>query len=91
MIPYFVYFVYRFWYENVGVFNPEQLAQVKKTSLARVICDSSDILEVPQDVFRLLQTDSHFAACDQLPTVDLQFWIECPNGKKEKHFSPNLC
>ena len=36
--------VARFWYEAAGVLRPAQLAQVRQTSLARVLCDNGDKL-----------------------------------------------
>lgn len=69
----------RFWYENPGVFKPEQLTQIKQSTLARVICDSSDdILEVTKNVFKMpnLQSPS-FVTCNEIPKVDLRFWAEC--------------
>lgn len=73
---------FRFWYENPGVFKPEQLTQIKQTTLGRVICDSSDdILEVTKDVFRLpgLQTPN-YVSCNEIPKVDLRLWSDCCHG-----------
>ena len=36
--------VARFWYEAAGVLRPAQLAQVRQTSLARLLCDNGDKL-----------------------------------------------
>ena len=36
----------RFWYENAnqaGSFTPRQLAEIKKTSIARILCDNSNL------------------------------------------------
>ena len=78
----------RFWYENPGVFKPEQLTQIRQASLGRVICDSADeIHEVTKDVFRLpgIQSPS-YVSCDQVPQVDLRFWSECCHGIEFFHF-----
>jgi peroxidase len=32
----------RFWYENSGIFTPLQLQQLRKTTLAKVICNNAD-------------------------------------------------
>ena len=73
----------RFWYENPGVFKPEQLTQIKQSSLGRVICDSSDdIQDITKDVFRLPKHQSPtYVTCGQIPRVELRFWAECCHGK----------
>ena len=40
----------RFWYENTNpqVFTPDQLAEIRKTSLARVLCDNGDAISTIQ-------------------------------------------
>ena len=72
----------RFWYENPGVFKPDQLTQIKQSILGRVICDSSDdIRDITKDVFRLPKHQSpSFVGCSKIPSVDLRFWTECCNG-----------
>ncbi|XP_071446700.1 peroxidasin homolog [Hetaerina americana] len=72
----------RFWYENPAVFKPEQLLQIKQSSLARVICDNGDnITEVNKDVFILPKHHNpHFVQCPSLPEIDLRFWTECCDG-----------
>lgn len=67
----------RFWYENPGIFSPEQLTSLKQTSLARIICDNTDtIKQVPKDVF-LNQPVPDFVSCSHVPTVDLSAWVDC--------------
>lgn len=64
------------------MFTTEQLAQIKRASLGRVICDNSDsIREVPTDVFRLSQGNPQFTECSQLPAMDLKDWEDCALGK----------
>ena len=67
----------RFWYERPGQFSLDQLQQLRHSSLARVICDNSDNTDhVPRDVL-VLQPESQFSVCDDLPTVDLSLWADC--------------
>ena len=52
--------------------------QLKQASLSRVICDNADnISRVPMDAF-VLQSVSEFVSCEEVPTVNLQLWQECP-------------
>ena len=68
---------YRFWYERSGQFTPDQLVQLKRSTLSRVICDNSDsITTVPQSSF-ILQSVSDFIDCNELPQVDLYLWTDC--------------
>ena len=52
--------------------------QLQQASLSRIICDNADnITRVPVDAF-VLQEVSEFVSCEDLPTVDLQLWRDCP-------------
>ena len=46
----------RFYYEHgnqAGSFSPEQLNEIRKITLAKILCDNSDgIKEIPKNVFR---------------------------------------
>ena len=35
----------RFWYENPSTFSANQLAQIKQSSLSRIICDNADDIQ----------------------------------------------
>ena len=64
----------RFYYENPGVFTPEQLTEIRKASLSRVICDTADnIREVQPNAFSTTQAQR---PCSLLPSIDLTKWIE---------------
>ncbi|GBM59397.1 Peroxidasin [Araneus ventricosus] len=69
----------RFWYENPGIFSPDQLHQIKQSSLARVICDNGDnITTLTEDVFTVPHHQSpSFRPCSTLPRVELSVWTEC--------------
>uniref|UniRef100_A0A1I7XQN9 DUF2179 domain-containing protein n=1 Tax=Heterorhabditis bacteriophora TaxID=37862 RepID=A0A1I7XQN9_HETBA len=63
----------RFFYENLGVFTSTQLEQIRKSSLARIICDNGDHFElISQDAFLL--AGSQLTPCKQLPEIDLSKW-----------------
>ncbi|XP_076248599.1 peroxidasin [Calliopsis andreniformis] len=71
----------RFWYESPTSFKPEQLAQIRQTSLARILCDNGDnINRVQPNVFLLPEGDNRFVTCDELPYVDLRVWSDCCDG-----------
>lgn len=76
-----MFFFFRFWYENNGVFKPEQLTEIKQSSLARVLCDNGDdIRDVTQNVFVLPRKQGGYLPCTKIPQIDLRFWTECSHG-----------
>lgn len=93
----------RFWYENPGVFRDEQLAQIRQTSLARILCDNGDnITRVQPNVFLLPMGDNSYVSCDDIPYVDLSAWSDCCDNcedrdntvarvrrEAEKYFAPS--
>ncbi|RWS25826.1 hypothetical protein B4U80_08061, partial [Leptotrombidium deliense] len=74
----------RFWYEN-GIFTEEQLLEIKKASLAKVICDSGDdTTTITKDVF-VVPSKQEMLMCKTLPSMDLMKW------KSNGHFSTTSC
>ncbi|KRZ83387.1 Peroxidasin -like protein [Trichinella sp. T8] len=70
----------RFWYENAGVFRPDQLYEIKKTTLARILCDSGDEIDrVQRDIFKNIGSTNpeHYTRCEHLPNINLNMWQEC--------------
>lgn len=75
--------LFRFWYENPGVFTPAQLTQLKQASLARVLCDNGDnITRIQQDVFRVAELPHGYGSCDDIPQIDLRMWQDCCEGEE---------
>ncbi|XP_077168670.1 myeloperoxidase [Paroedura picta] len=66
----------RFWWENSGVFTPQQRRILSRASLSRIICDNTHIKEVPMDVFKRSQYPRDFVNCNQVVGVDLSAWKE---------------
>lgn len=68
----------RFWYENPTTFKPEQLQQIKETSLARVLCDNGDKIDtIGENVFLLPEVQDGLVSCDDLPSMDFRYWADC--------------
>jgi len=71
----------RFWYENKdwpSEFNVQQLAQIRLSSLARLLCDNSDDIQTIQ-MFPMLSVDPEINPridCKRLPAIDLKKFIE---------------
>ncbi|XP_055701010.1 peroxidasin isoform X2 [Phlebotomus papatasi] len=76
----------RFWYENPSIFKPDQLVQIKQSSLARVLCDNGDnITEISENVFMLSHMQDGLKSCEKLPEIDLRFWMDCSGCKPRPH------
>uniref|UniRef100_A0A2P2HZE6 Peroxidasin-like n=3 Tax=Hirondellea gigas TaxID=1518452 RepID=A0A2P2HZE6_9CRUS len=69
----------RFWYENPSIFKPEQLLQIRRMTLGRILCSGGDdIQDVTKNVFILPHNQQPaFVPCSTLPELDLRFWAEC--------------
>ncbi|ALC43349.1 Pxn [Drosophila busckii] len=68
----------RFYYENPGVFQPEQLQQLKQASLARVLCDVGDnFQEINENVFVLAKHQGGYKQCEDINGINLYLWQEC--------------
>jgi len=64
----------RFYYENPGVFTPEQLIEIKKIRLSKIVCDNADnITEVQRNAFSFTEGPT---PCQLLPSIDLSKWSE---------------
>uniref|UniRef100_A0A1S4GUJ9 Peroxidase n=2 Tax=Anopheles gambiae TaxID=7165 RepID=A0A1S4GUJ9_ANOGA len=81
----------RFWYEN-EVFKPEQLAQIKRASLGRIICDNGDnITTITDNVFVLPSKQGGYKRCDEIPQVNLEHWVDCADcSRHHKRYAPLL-
>ncbi|CAK1588655.1 unnamed protein product [Parnassius mnemosyne] len=82
----------RFWYENPTNFKPQQLQQIKETSLARILCDNGDNIDtIGENVFLLPEVQDGLISCDDLPSMDLRYWADCDSCGEdddgEKHRS----
>uniref|UniRef100_A0A674P0J6 Eosinophil peroxidase-like n=1 Tax=Takifugu rubripes TaxID=31033 RepID=A0A674P0J6_TAKRU len=73
----------RLWWENPGVFTEAQRASLRETSLARIICDNTNITEIPQLPFQYRPRGSGYKNCRDIPAFDLAPW-------KEGEFVPKM-
>nr|CAD7454657.1 unnamed protein product [Timema tahoe] len=75
----------RFWYENgnqPSSFTPEQLQEIRKQKLSRVICDNTDLMDTVQ-VYPMVLPDHEInprVPCRSgiLPSMDLSKWADIP-------------
>ena len=73
----------RFWYENGGwpsSFTSQQLAEIRKVKLSRIICDNSDHIETVQ-VYPMVLPDHKInprVSCKSsvLPQIDFSKWSD---------------
>ena len=82
-----IYFITRFWYESLSTFKPQQIDQIKQTSLARIICDNGDdMTSITANPFLNMQNDTGnvLIGCSDIPSVSLEMWSG--NASNEKHF-----
>nr|XP_019956653.1 PREDICTED: eosinophil peroxidase-like [Paralichthys olivaceus] len=66
----------RLWWENNGVFTEAQRVSLRKTSLARIICDNTGITEVPKSPFQYRPRGSGYTPCKNISAFDLSPWKE---------------
>lgn len=69
----------RFYYEHegqAGSFAPEQLQEIRKTTLAHILCDNCYSLTTVQTrtMFRPDLADNPEVPCESIPRPDLSYW-----------------
>ncbi|XP_053311840.1 myeloperoxidase-like [Spea bombifrons] len=64
----------RFFYENPSVFTAAQRKSIEQVTLARVICENTNIKEVPQNVFMGNDYPRDFLNCSNISALDLSPW-----------------
>lgn len=71
---YLILITLRMWWENPGVFTEAQKASLRETSLARIICDNTNITEVPPQPFLYRPRGSGYKNCSEIPAFNLAPW-----------------
>lgn len=71
----------RFFYETVDApqaFSPDQLAEIRKITLSRILCDNlPELGALQRDVFKVENTLSNpRVPCDSIPGLDIQRWLD---------------
>ncbi|XP_050079851.1 peroxidase-like [Anopheles maculipalpis] len=65
----------RFFFENSGTFTARQLFEVRKATMARVLCDNTHGLrEIQEQAFFLVSEENPVVSCEKLPVVNLSRW-----------------
>ncbi|CAI5443860.1 unnamed protein product [Caenorhabditis angaria] len=66
----------RFWFENPGVFTNEQVVELRKASLAWILCLTGDnMTSVPRRAFAI-ESGSTAVPCSSIPQLNLSAWRE---------------
>ncbi|XP_063411220.1 peroxidase-like [Mytilus trossulus] len=83
----------RFFYEsNTDVkFTPTQLTEIKKVTMAKIICENTNINSIPSDVFRKTSASNPEISCSSLPELNLQKWKNCVDGGWSSFVKKNRC
>ncbi|CAB3404759.1 unnamed protein product [Caenorhabditis bovis] len=69
----------RLWYEKENVFTFEQLRQIKKITISRILCDAGDHFSMaPLKGFNVFKpnTNGGLVKCEEIPDVDYNAWKE---------------
>ncbi|XP_045541192.1 peroxidase-like [Papilio machaon] len=79
----------RFWYENSlhpGAFTQEQLYEIRKMTVARLICDHGDSVDSIQPyAFILPNYKNEITNCSNIPSINWEFWRDqkCLNNNSQ--------
>ncbi|XP_053668191.1 peroxidase-like [Anopheles marshallii] len=67
----------RFYFENEGMFSARQLHELRKATMAQVLCDNTHGLkEIQKRAFFLVSDDNPVVSCDRFPGVDWNRWLK---------------
>ncbi|XP_014216998.1 peroxidase-like [Copidosoma floridanum] len=68
----------RYWFETGNpelAFTIEQLTEIRKASMARLLCDNGDNIRLMQPrAFERVSQSNLVVSCDDIPAVDLSLW-----------------
>lgn len=79
----------RFFYERghqPGAFTREQLREIRKSTVSRLLCDNGDHIQAMQpEGFRVIGEKNPLVPCQDInaiPAIDLRYWKEEPKGHR---------
>ncbi|XP_075970962.1 peroxidase-like [Anticarsia gemmatalis] len=68
----------RHWYERPNrpnAFTPHQLAEIRKATIARFVCDVGDtVTEIQPDAFLRFGYKNQMTSCENIPQIDYRAW-----------------
>ncbi|XP_015919967.1 peroxidase isoform X2 [Parasteatoda tepidariorum] len=76
----------RYYFEHhgeTGSFSLEQLESIKKSPLAKIVCENTHLHEIQQYAFRFPSTANPVTHCSELPDIDLSLWADYGHKKKK--------
>ncbi|OQV25948.1 Peroxidase [Hypsibius exemplaris] len=80
----------RFWHENPDQFSPDQLQQLHKSSMAQMICATTELRSAPWNSFLDVSEINPLVPCKMIPRLDLYkfFGVPKPYGPSEYNRIP---
>uniref|UniRef100_A0A914YWG1 peroxidase n=1 Tax=Panagrolaimus superbus TaxID=310955 RepID=A0A914YWG1_9BILA len=65
----------RFYFENPDIFSEEQIKELHKASLRKILCDvGEDMKEIPRNAFDQTKDPSDLVECKRLQSPDWKVW-----------------
>ncbi|XP_076810720.1 uncharacterized protein LOC143453323 [Clavelina lepadiformis] len=65
----------RYWFENPGIFNEEQLSEIRKVRLSRILCDNMEGMKMmPPSAMELQGESNTRVRCSALPQMKISSW-----------------
>ncbi|XP_041988784.1 peroxidase-like isoform X2 [Aricia agestis] len=62
--------------DEAGGFTKRQLTEIRRASLARLLCDNAGVTRVQKDAFQLPSESNPVVSCDDIKRVNLEFWAD---------------
>ncbi|XP_051159768.1 peroxidase-like [Leptopilina boulardi] len=81
----------RFFFENGNSGHPftlDQLNEIRKFSISRMICDNTDTKSIQRRGFEQISKVNPLVSCQSIPNIDLSLWKECDPSNP---FSESKC